>query len=133
MMKCFEAIKIMVLKILNATGNWGILLNEKKIKLKSYILSMINIKHMYKDLYHVYAIYVYEWVRFLVVCELNFSSSYFFFCFFFLFRAAHMAYESSHTRGWIRAVAAGLRHIHSSTISKTCLWPTLQLMATPDP
>ena len=37
------------------------------------------------------------------------------------------------TGGQIRAVGASLHHSHSNTRSKTCLQPTLQLMAMPDP
>ena len=53
----------------------------------------------------------------------------------FFFRAAPAAYGGYQTRGWIRAIAASLRHshIHSSTRSETCLWPTPQIMATRDP
>ena len=44
-----------------------------------------------------------------------------------------MAYGGSQDRDLIRAVAAGLHQSHSNTKSKPCLWPTPQLMATPDP
>ena len=54
---------------------------------------------------------------------------YYFFC---LFRAAPKAYGGSQVRGWI-AVAASLYHNHSNTRSELLLWPTPQLMATPDP
>ena len=54
------------------------------------------------------------------------------FCLFCLFRAAPMAYEGSQARGQVRAVAAGLHHIHNNGGSKPRLWPTPQLMATPD-
>ena len=47
-----------------------------------------------------------------------------------LFRATHMAYVSSQTRGWITATAAGLHHSHSNMGSELCLWPTPQLTAT---
>ena len=53
--------------------------------------------------------------------------------FFFLFRAAPVAYGSSQARGRIRAIAAGLHHSHSNTRSEPHLQPTPQLMATPDP
>ena len=43
-----------------------------------------------------------------------------------------MAYGSSQARGRIRAIAACLHHSHSNTRSELCLWPTPQLMATPD-
>ena len=52
---------------------------------------------------------------------------------FCLFRATPLAYGRSQTRGWIRAVAAGLHHSHSSTGFEACLWPTPQLTAMPDP
>ena len=48
-------------------------------------------------------------------------------------RAAPVAYGGSQARGRIRAVAAGLHHSHSNTISELCLRPTSQLTATPDP
>ena len=56
-------------------------------------------------------------------------------CFFFflLFRASPAAYGSSQTRGRIRATGAVLYHSHSNTGSWPHLWPTSQLMATPDP
>ena len=41
---------------------------------------------------------------------------------FCLFRAAPAAYGSSQARGQFGAVAAGLRHSHSNTRSKPCLW-----------
>ena len=44
-----------------------------------------------------------------------------------------MAYGSSKARGGIGAVAAGLYHRHSYARSKSCLRPTAQLMARPDP
>ena len=47
------------------------------------------------------------------------------FFFFFLFRAAPMAYESSWARGWIGA--GSLCHSHSHTRSKLHLQPMLQL------
>ena len=50
-----------------------------------------------------------------------------------LSRAAPMAYGSSQARGWIGAIAASLHHSHSNAGSGPCLWPTPQLMATPDP
>ena len=51
----------------------------------------------------------------------------------FSFRAAPAAYGSSRARGRIRAVAASLHHSKNNSKSKTCLQPTPQLMATPDP
>ena len=47
--------------------------------------------------------------------------------FFGLFRAAPMAYGSSHARCQIRAVATGLCHSHSNARSKPCLQPAPQL------
>ena len=62
---------------------------------------------------------------------------FFFFSFFFVFfafsRAAPMAYGGSQARGLIGAAATGLRHSHSIAGSESCLQPTLQLTATPDP
>ena len=51
---------------------------------------------------------------------------------FFLgpFRAAPEAYGSSQARGQIRAIATGLHH--SQDRSEPCLWPSPQLMSTPD-
>ena len=43
-----------------------------------------------------------------------------------------MAYGGSQARGLIRATAAGLTP-HSNDRSETCLQPTPQLRATPDP
>ena len=61
-------------------------------------------------------------------------------CFYFilsfvfcLFRAAPAAYGGFQARDLIRAVAASLRHSHSSAGSEPCLQPTPQLTATPDP
>ena len=45
------------------------------------------------------------------------------------FRAAPMAYGGSQARGWIWAVAAGLRYSHSNTGSQPCLWTRSQLNA----
>ena len=50
-----------------------------------------------------------------------------FYSFFFLFRAAPVAYERSQARGQIRATAASLCHSHSNGGLELCLWPTLQL------
>ena len=62
---------------------------------------------------------------------LSFSLSLFLsFC---LFRATLMAYGSSHARGLIRAVAAGLHQSRSNNGSERRLPPTPQLTATPDP
>ena len=48
------------------------------------------------------------------------------------FRATPAPYGSSQTRGWIGATAASLHHSYSNAGSKLGLWPTPQLMATPD-
>ena len=53
----------------------------------------------------------------------------FVFVFVLLFRASLMAYGGSQARGWNGAVAASQHHSHSNTGSKSCLWPTPQLMA----
>ena len=50
-----------------------------------------------------------------------------------IFRAALIAYGSSHSRGRIGAVATGLHHNHSNAGSEPCLQPTPQLTAMPDP
>ena len=44
--------------------------------------------------------------------------------FFLLFRALFVAYGCSQARGWIEAIAAGLRHSHSNIRSEPCLQPT---------
>ena len=49
--------------------------------------------------------------------------------FFSFFRTALLVYESFQARDWMRAIAAGLCHSHSSAGSKPHLWPTLQLAA----
>ena len=56
-----------------------------------------------------------------------------FFFFFGLFRAAPVAYESSHATGQIGDVAASLHHSHSNAGSKMRLQPIPQLMAMMDP
>ena len=53
--------------------------------------------------------------------------------FFDLFRATPAAYGRSQARAWIRAVTPSLQHSHTTTRSKPCLRPTLQLTATLDP
>ena len=53
--------------------------------------------------------------------------------YFWLFRAAHMAYGISQARGQIGTAVAGLQHSHSNVRSEPCLWPTPQLMAMLDP
>ena len=50
-----------------------------------------------------------------------------------LLKATPTAYGSSQARGWIGATAASLRHSHSNAGSERHLWPTLQLIAMPDP
>ena len=52
---------------------------------------------------------------------------FFIFLSFCLFRAA--PYGGSYARGRIRAIAAGLCHSHSNTVSELCLRPTPQLTA----
>ena len=57
-----------------------------------------------------------------------------FFCLFiYFFTATLVAYGGSQARGRIRTVAAGLHHSHSNAGAETCLWPTPQLTAMPDP
>ena len=45
------------------------------------------------------------------------------FFFFWLFRVAPMAYESSQARGLIRVIPVRLHHSHSNTGFEPCLWP----------
>ena len=52
---------------------------------------------------------------------------------FCLFRAAPEVCGSSHARGQITAIAAGLCHSYSNEGSKPCLPPTPQLKVMPDP
>ena len=72
---------------------------------------------------------------FVLECHINriIPSILFWTFFFWLFRAAPTACESSQARGQIGARAAVLRHSHSHVGSKPCLWPTPQLRAMPDP
>ena len=59
-----------------------------------------------------------------------------FVCLFFVFcpfRAVPTTYGGSQARGLIRAVAASLHQSHSNARSELRLWPTPQVMATPDP
>ena len=56
-----------------------------------------------------------------------------FFCLFAFSRAAPEAYGSPQARGLMGAAATGLRQSHSNVGSKSCLPPTPQLMAMPDP
>ena len=60
------------------------------------------------------------WVGYIIY-ELHFNIIMGFFFFFCHFRATPARYESSQAGGWIRAVAAGLYHRHSSAESKPCL------------
>ena len=55
------------------------------------------------------------------------------FFFFFLFRAAPVAYEGSQARGRIRATAAILHYSYSNMRSEPCLQRTPQLTAMLDP
>ena len=57
----------------------------------------------------------------------------FYFYFFLIFRAAPMSHGRSQARGRIGAIAASLRHSHSSVGSEPHLRPTPQLLVTPDP
>ena len=57
---------------------------------------------------------------------------FFFFCFFWAV-ATPEAYDSSQTKGQIRAAAASLSRSHSNMGSKPRLWSTLQLTAVLDP
>ena len=66
----------------------------------------------------------------LVKLELRILGRFFF---FFLFRAALMAYGSFQARGQIGAAADCLQHSHISTGSKPHLRPTPQLKAMSDP
>ena len=52
---------------------------------------------------------------------------------FCLFRTTPKAYGGSQARSQIRAIAASLRHSHSNSGSRLCLWPARQLTAMPDP
>ena len=59
---------------------------------------------------------------------------FFFFLFVFLFsRAAPAAYGGSRARGLIGAAATNLHQSYSNARFELHLWPTPQLMATPDP
>ena len=62
-----------------------------------------------------------------------FFSSFFFFFVFAFSRTAPTAYGGSQARGLIRAVVAGLHRSQSNTGSESCLQPTPQLLAAPDP
>ena len=53
-------------------------------------------------------------------CDIYFSGlSFFLSFFFFLFRATPVAYGSYQTGGWIRAIAASLRHSYSNSNSRS--------------
>ena len=56
-----------------------------------------------------------------------------FFIYFYLFRAALMAYAGSQARGQIGAIATDLHHSHGSAGPEPHLQPTPQLRATPNP
>ena len=64
--------------------------------------------------YRTHGLMVPSRIRFLLRYYGNSSFSLNFVCLFCLFRAAPMAYGSSQARGWIGAVAAGLRQRHSN-------------------
>ena len=67
------------------------------------------------------------------VCTLiNFMQLWLFF-FFWPFRVPFAAHGGSQVRGRIRTTAARLHHSHSNAGSKSCLWPTPQFTAMPDP
>ena len=51
----------------------------------------------------------------------------------FVCLAAPVAYGGAQAGGWFGAAAVSLHHSHSNAGSEPCLWPTPQLMATPDP
>ena len=53
--------------------------------------------------------------------------------FFFSLRATPVAYGGPRLGVKFRAAAAGLHHSYSNARSKPHLWPTAQLMASPDP
>ena len=66
-------------------------------------------------------------VKYIYICQIYI---------FGLFRAAPAAYGCSQARGWIQVAEANHSHSHSKARSKPCLqptWPTLQLVAKPDP
>ena len=65
----------------------------------------------------------------------TYHSRHIFLVFFYLLRAAPMAYRGPQARDRIGAGAAGLNHSHSHshTGSELRLCPTPQLMAMPDP
>ena len=67
------------------------------------------------------------------VTSILFTSLFFVFFFFCLFRATPDAYGGSQAMGLIGATAAGLGHSHSHTGSKPSLRPTPQRVAMPDP
>ena len=62
-----------------------------------------------------------------------FNSLFNFFFIFCLYKATAAAYGGSQARGLIGAVADSLHQSHSNARSELRLWPTPQLMATPDP
>ena len=58
---------------------------------------------------------------------------FFWFFLFLSFGATAIAYRGAQARDPIGPVAAGLHQSHSNAGSELSLWPTLQLMAMPDP
>ena len=70
----------------------------------------------------------------IYLLSLVWQSNIFFFFFLLLFSSATLVvYGSSQDRSWIRATAAYIHHIHSTSGSEPQLWPTSQLMTMPDP
>ena len=57
----------------------------------------------------------------------------FIYLFILLFRDTPEAYVDSQARGRIGATTASLQHSHSNMRAESCLQPTPQLMAMPDP
>ena len=64
------------------------------------------------------------------VVAINFYKKHFF---FLIFKAVHMAYESSWARGQIGAAAAGLHHSQRDTRPEPHLQPMPELIAMPYP
>ena len=56
-----------------------------------------------------------------------------FYFYFWLLGVTFVAHRVSQTRGRVRAADASLHHSHSNARSESCLQPTPQLTATPDP
>ena len=93
--------------------------------IKEQTIQLINGQNI---LINISLAYVYKYL----ISTWRFSTAFFSFS-FFLFWATCMTYWSSQASGQIRAVVAGLHHSHSNKGSKLHLWPTSQLVATPDP